>query len=115
MDSTKLASENARLRKRCDYLWGVLQGVQRAAMSEPPGLDDTEEFPSIVVYEFHKAPKELRELSNNGGDEDWIAVVPAALKSKWIPWLETGSAFGCCQVYEYPLASGDEVRIGCHA
>lgn len=30
----------------------------------------------IMVWEFNDAPKEIREMSRNGGDEDWIAYTP---------------------------------------
>ena len=31
----------------------------------------------IKVWRFEDAPKKYRALSTNGGDEDWIAFVPA--------------------------------------
>ena len=31
----------------------------------------------IRVWPWHQAPLALRDLSTNGGDEDWIAVVPS--------------------------------------
>ncbi len=69
----------------------------------------------ILVWAFYDAPEEYRKLSTNGGDEDWVAVVPAALSGKWIPWLESNSAFGVCDVSTYPLSDGRSVYIGSHA
>jgi hypothetical protein len=33
---------------------------------------------AALVWDFHAAPDYLRALSDNGGDEDWIAVLPVA-------------------------------------
>ena len=68
----------------------------------------------IKVYRFEDAPEELRILSTNGGDEDWIAIVPPSLQDDYFPWLEEGSLFGCCSVDEYWL-DGNKILIGCHA
>lgn len=75
-------------------------------------------YPYIKVYEFNNAPPELQDLSTNGGDEDWIAVVPKSILDNHgghIGWLEEGTLFGCCCVERYDLDSGDTVFIGCHA
>jgi hypothetical protein len=69
----------------------------------------------ILIWRFHDAPEEYRNLSEHGGDEDWIAVLPAAMAGAWIPWLESGSSFGCCDVSEHPLPDGRKVLIGAHA
>jgi len=31
----------------------------------------------IMVWEFDDAPEEIRKMSKNGGDEDWIAYIPS--------------------------------------
>ena len=31
---------------------------------------------AVLIWKFKDAPKDLRLLSNNGGDEDWIAHFP---------------------------------------
>lgn len=69
---------------------------------------------TIKVWRFDDAPEEYRALSTNGGDEDWIAFVPASLAADWIGWLEEGQSFGCCCVDEHKVAGG-VIRIGCHA
>jgi hypothetical protein len=68
----------------------------------------------ILVWAFHEAPDEYKYLSTNGGDEDWVAVVPAAMTDQWIPWLESNQ-FGACDVDTYPLPDGRVVHIGSHA
>lgn len=68
----------------------------------------------IRVWRFHDAPADLRALSEHGGDEDWLALIPAPLADQWIAWAEVGP-FGCCDVSEHPLPDGSVVRIGAHA
>ena len=68
---------------------------------------------SIIVWEFYDAPGELRCLSNHGGDEDYVALVP---KGGNVPsWMDSGTAFGCCDVSEHPYDDGRTVFIGAHA
>jgi hypothetical protein len=69
---------------------------------------------TILVWRFEDAPKEYQELSDHGGDEDWVAFVPEYMKDYWIGWLESGSYFGCASVSEHEVA-GDIIRIGAHA
>lgn len=69
---------------------------------------------AIIVWKFDDAPKEYRELSTNGGDEDWVAFVPSCLLDDWIGWLDSGSSFGCSSVDEY-IVDGGVVRIGSHS
>ena len=77
------------------------------------GLTDAAKH--IIVMEFYDAPPELRALSGNGGDEDWIAIVPPAKKDAYIPWLEDYCReFGPCDTNHYPLGDWN-VYIGCHA
>jgi len=70
----------------------------------------------IRVWRFQDAPEELRNLSTNGGDEDWLALIPPLLCGEWIGWIDSG-AFGCCSVdtYNHPELPGYVVRIGSHA
>lgn len=68
----------------------------------------------IKVWRWEDAPEEFKELSPHGGDEDWVALVPAYLKNEIIGWLEYGS-FGCCDISKHGLPDGNEVRIGAHA
>lgn len=69
---------------------------------------------TIKVWRWEDAPEGYKSLSDNGGDEDWIAFIPDSIKDKWIPWMEEGSSFGCCDVSEYKVPGGI-IRIGSHA
>lgn len=70
---------------------------------------------AIIVWKFDDAPEDLRNLSRNGGDEDWLAVVPAHMANEWIGWLEDPTPFGVCCIQEEILADGRKVVIGSHA
>ena len=69
----------------------------------------------IRVWRFHDAPQEWRDLSEHGGDEDWLAHVPRILVHDYMPWMNEQSGFGCCEVSEHFLPDGSLVRIGAHA
>lgn len=72
----------------------------------------------ITVWRFRDAPEHLRALSNNGGDEDWLALLPKGLNSEsilWeVSWLESNQFAPCGppQVTEY---KGQVVVIGSHS
>lgn len=66
----------------------------------------------IRVWPFHLAPPEWQALSGNGGDEDWLAFVPAAYADEYIGWLHS-SAFGCCAISQHEVEGGT-VYIGAH-
>lgn len=71
----------------------------------------------IKVWRFHNAPDEYKALSDNGGDEDWLAFVPSVIyDNEYIGWLEEGMspAFGCCCIDHIKVADG-VVVIGAHA
>lgn len=67
----------------------------------------------IRVWPFYEAPEELRALSEHGGDEDWLALVPEPLAGAYLPWLE-GRRFGN-DVSSYWLPDGSRVFISAHA
>jgi len=68
----------------------------------------------IRVWRFDEAPWKYRRLSQNGGDEDWVAFVPGGEEAYgWIPWLEVPH-FACWKVEVHQVPEG-EVYIGCHA
>ena len=65
----------------------------------------------IKVWAFYDAPEEYQKLSTNGGDEDWVALVPKGMdRPDWVG----SEAFGCCDVAAYPIEGGT-IHIGCHA
>lgn len=67
----------------------------------------------IRVWRFCEAPGEYRRLSDHGGDEDWVALVPHAMAGQYINWLEFGP-FGVCETSEHVHPDG-VVFIGAHA
>lgn len=69
----------------------------------------------IRVWPFEYAPEKYRELSTNGGDEDWLAVVATRdLDEMQYPhWLET-APFGVCCVDSYKLGE-ETIFIGSHS
>lgn len=69
----------------------------------------------IRVWRYYEAPKVL-QISNFGGDEDYLAEIPPCYADNYIPWLETGS-FACCEVdtFPHPEKEGWKIAIGCHA
>lgn len=74
--------------------------------------DNTERM--IRIWEFYDAPKRYQDLSQNGGDEDWVAVLPPYMET--IPmFFDEGGSFGCCTVERHHLENGETVLIGCHA
>jgi hypothetical protein len=57
----------------------------------------------IKIWPFHEAPLGLREFCNaNGGDEDWLVLVPPHLGEDELYWLNE-DRLGCCcvDVYEF--------------
>jgi hypothetical protein len=72
----------------------------------------------LRVWVFHQAPEPLKALSEHGGDEDWLLLIPARYDGDFfcrIAWAESGTAFGRYDVSEHLLPNGWEVRIGAHA
>jgi hypothetical protein len=68
----------------------------------------------IKVWRFDDAPERYRNLSQHGGDEDWLAFVPSRMAEDWIGWLEEGTSFGVYRVSRTKVRGG-VVVIGAHA
>lgn len=70
----------------------------------------------IQVWKFHDAPEELRSLSEHGGDEDWLALIPPCVDDQYVSWMREGTSFGWCTVtrQEHPTKKGYIVVIGSH-
>ena len=68
----------------------------------------------VKVWQFGDAPQEYRDLSTHGGDEDYVAFVPDALRDYWFMFLDEGTPFGCCCVSEHKVKGG-KVLIGAHS
>lgn len=73
----------------------------------------------LLIWPFSEAPAELQALSDNGGDEDWLAIISPALAEKSNgepPFFMFSLGFDTCldpQVVR--LGSGVLVVIGAHA
>lgn len=72
-------------------------------------------MPMISVWRWQDAPQEYRDLSPHGGDEDWVAHIPVELVEIWIPWMDGGTEFGCCEVSTHDMPDGSQIRIGAHS
>jgi hypothetical protein len=71
---------------------------------------------TIRVWRFKDAPEEYRAQSQHGGDEDWVARIPAGYPDpSGVTWLWEGTPFGCCAVDELPQDDGSIIYIGAHA
>ncbi len=81
--------------------------------SQPASPEAQADIHVIRVWRFRFAPKHLRDLSRHGGDEDWLALVPAYMADEYIPWLEAGP-FGSCDVSRDETDEG-VVFIGAHS
>ena len=70
----------------------------------------------IIVWRYEDAPKELQEMSQHGGDEDWVVEVPPQFKGEWIRWLDRISVV-CDELeeQEHPYRKGWKLYIGAHA
>jgi hypothetical protein len=71
----------------------------------------------IMVWPFQAAPQDLKDLSDNGGDEDWLVLVPPGLVEEFLrygvpSWVD---AMGACGVDEHTLVDGSKVFIASHA
>lgn len=64
----------------------------------------------IHIWPFDKAPPVLRNLSINGGDEDWVAAIPPGMGNPY--WIES---LGVCSVDYFESADGWVIAIGSHA
>ena len=77
-----------------------------------PGVMEQWDSQAIYVWEFRKAPGELRALSDHGGDEDWVLLL---LRGEEVPSWCDNTSFGHCRVSEHELPDGRKVLIGAHA
>lgn len=69
----------------------------------------------IRIWRYHDAPQVLQDLSDHGGDEDWLALVPKEIYDAvgWLGWLENG--IGVSSTSRHELLNGDIVFIGANA
>jgi hypothetical protein len=92
-----------------------MRTLKEILLAAATACDATGRDNCIRVWRFKDAPPELRALSQSGGDEDWLLLVPDGITEEygWLPWVNVPS-FGSCRVDMYPIA-GATVFIGCHA
>lgn len=67
---------------------------------------------TIKVWRFEDAPTEYSNQSSNGGDEDWVILIPASMAGDWISWIDSPS-FGENKTYKQE--NGDVLVISSHA
>lgn len=65
----------------------------------------------IKIWRYKDAPPEY-QLEND--DSDWVAFIQSSYEDDYIGFLNSGSSFGCCDVYEFEVEDGI-VKIGYHA
>ena len=74
---------------------------------------------AIRVWRFAEAPEEYRKLSDSGGDEDWLALIPSKEAAQWfVLWLERGAVQdyrGVRGIQWVDLKNGERVAIGSHS
>ena len=71
----------------------------------------------IQVWQFDNAPKELKEAADQGGDDDWIVLIPGSEKQYILEfgvpfWIETMDS--CREPVRLDLPNGDVLFVGCH-
>lgn len=92
------------------------EDLARPLYSRPPGSHDARRTmllrDSIIVWRWDDAPAFLKALSSNGGDEDWLVLVPKRLAKGYIGWLESPSFDSLGEPQVIPLKEGLWVRAG---
>lgn len=69
---------------------------------------------AIIVWRFEDAPSLYREMSNNGGDEDWVVLIPPKVYEYCLPyWLENLDT--CRDPQIYTISNGYLVLIASHS
>lgn len=70
---------------------------------------------AITVWNWHDAPEDLRALSEHGGGETWVALVPAHYAREYhLGFLDRIDGSTAPQVEDHPSLQGYEVWIGAH-
>lgn len=69
----------------------------------------------VRIWRFKDAPEELKQLSDNGGGEDWLALIPPKLTDEFILWLECPYFGNDVSEYGHPELPGYKVKIGAHS
>ena len=76
-------------------------------------LDRKTPSPAASVWKFYDAPKQLRALSTNGGDEEWLVELPPGWEENGTPyWIEAMDSCREPKSYPHPTKLGWKVIIG---
>lgn len=72
---------------------------------------------AITIWPFEDAPEHLRQLSTNGGDEDYLIIFPPGMTVENMPWqIERAvDALERCETSYYDAPDGRLIAITCHA
>lgn len=140
-EQQRISAAEQELRKIVEYVEGLERKIDRADvalredgdMSGPSTHDLHDEYEygirhgrvevekryegALILWAFRDAPEELRALSEHGGDEDWLLLIPPKHADGYFPWAEDCGWMGCAGVDEYahPTLEGWRVRIGAHS
>ena len=78
----------------------------------------------ITIWKFGEAPSPFQELSEHGGDEDWLALVPRKFCygisgeefDEWdLPSFLQAPHFAPCDVSVHPIGPDWVIAIGAHS
>lgn len=61
---------------------------------------------AIIVWRFEDAPEEYRRLSTNGGDEDWVILIPVELSEP-----NDKRCYGCEYIFDHFDAGNEPQRF----
>jgi len=110
---------NARLEIwfNCEYVTecGINEDVTLETIVKLMAEYNKQEYSNYIkIYTFNKAPKEYQELSENGSNEEWIAIVNNIFykeHNEYISFLEEGTGFGVYKVQKIKQGA-DIILIG---
>ena len=63
----------------------------------------------IQIWAYNDAPTEFQTYDD---DSDWVAFVPNGVEQP--SWMQEGTTFGCCSVFETKVKGGT-IYTGCHS
>lgn len=75
-----------------------------------PGAEDL--AGALLVWRFQDTPEDWKWSAHQGGDEDWVTLVPDGVDAP--SWLDEGSSYGCCSVEQVVVEVGT-LHVGCHS
>lgn len=91
----------------------VITALDQFSSHDFTPVEPRDETRVIRVWDYDTAQKQ--GICGYVDDADWVAILPATLAGAEIPWMASGTNYGCCGVDVDELPDGGERRIGCHA